>query len=96
MELRSFIEGAAAVTMPVTVIGILLRAYLNKQYFGPHTIQFCAVAVLVPLILILALERILEAPTIGTLLGALIGYALSGRRLTPSSGQRSEGGGDEE
>jgi len=37
-----------------------------------------AIAVLAPLILILGLERVLEPSAVGALIGALLGYLLSG------------------
>lgn len=85
MWVRSVVELVAGLTMPISALAILARAYKAKQPLGPHTIQFCTITFLVPLILILALEGVLDGATIGTILGGLIGYALSGRRLIGSN-----------
>ena len=43
-----------------------------------RAIQFLTVGMLIPLILIAALEKVLEPSNVSTLIGALTGYVLSG------------------
>jgi hypothetical protein len=57
---------------------ILAERLISDRGLGARVIQFLAVAMLIPTILILAIEKILESATIGTLIGALTGYLLSG------------------
>ena len=58
-----------------------------------RAIQFLTVVLVVPTILILALRNILQAETVGTLLGGLIGYLLSGIGMeTPRSKSDSKSG----
>jgi hypothetical protein len=45
---------------------------------GVRVIQLTAVVLLFPLILILGLEKVLDSSVMGTLIGGLVGYLLSG------------------
>jgi hypothetical protein len=72
------VEIAAAVTMlfvPAQIIQYRLSA--NKA-IGVRAIQFTAVGMVMPLILILGLEHLVEPSTLGVLIAGLIGYMLSG------------------
>ena len=57
---------------------LLIERFAGDRGIGARAIQFLAVAMLIPAILILALENILDSSTVGTLIGALTGYLLSG------------------
>lgn len=45
---------------------------------GARIIQFACVTLIIPAIIILGIEKILQGETIATLIGGLIGYVLSG------------------
>ncbi|WP_370194129.1 MULTISPECIES: hypothetical protein [Aurantimonas] len=77
-DLRAFIEIAAAAVFLLGPIGVIVERYKSKRGLGARAIQFCAVLMLIPAVLILALEKVLEPSTVGTLIGALTGYLLSG------------------
>ena len=76
LDVKGIVELTAAGTILIGVIGSLV--YAVKRGIGPRTIQFAGAITLVPLVLILALEKILEPATLGTVIGAIIGYLLSG------------------
>jgi hypothetical protein len=78
MDNRSVIELIAVIGIAAAPLLILIERFAGDRGIGARTIQFLAVAMLVPLILVLALEKLLEPATIGTLIGALTGYLLSG------------------
>ena len=78
MELRSFVEGVAILMMPLGLAAIMLHRYQTQKAIGARVIQLTVVVMLIPAIVVLGLERILEPATIGTLVGALTGYVLSG------------------
>jgi hypothetical protein len=77
---RFWIEIIAALTIPIAI-----GAVMYQRIQGPgggaislRTLQVLAIAVLAPLILILGLEKVLEPSAVGALIGALLGYLLSG------------------
>jgi len=76
MDVRGIVELTAAAAIPIGVIGSI--GYAVMRGIGARTIQFAGAIMLVPIILILALEKTLEPATLGTVIGAVIGYLLSG------------------
>jgi hypothetical protein len=67
----------------IPIIGIFL-AFNNrikkdkeKRGIGKRFIQFISVILIIPTILILAIQGIIEKQLLGGLLGAIIGYTLS-------------------
>ena len=78
MEMRLIIELLLAAAIPVGILGVLWNRISTKKPLSARSIQFLAVALLIPLIGLLAMERILEGATVGTLIGGLTGYLLSG------------------
>lgn len=61
------------------MFGFLIFLFLNRKDkgVGKRFIQFTSIVLLIPSIIILALEKIIEVQLIGTLLGTIIGYVLS-------------------
>ncbi len=78
MDVRSFVELIAALMMPAGGALVFWERMRSGRGLGARAIQYTAVVIIVPLIIILALEKVLEANIIGTLLGALSGYLLTG------------------
>jgi hypothetical protein len=72
----------------VAIIGALIMAgglggiyYLiikQNATLGMKTIQFLAIVFIVPLMLVLGVMNVLGRETIGTILGVVVGYVLSG------------------
>ena len=75
---RFWIEIIAALTIALAVAAVMYQRFQQGGAVNNRTIQLLAVAVLAPLILILGLERVLEPSAVGALIGALLGYLLSG------------------
>lgn len=73
-----WIEGTALAIMMLGVIGIFVERARTKRGIGVRVIQFATVVLVLPTILILAIEGVLEPQTVGALVGAVIGYVLSG------------------
>lgn len=76
---RFWIEIIAALTITLAIGAVLYQRF--QQGASPislRTIQLLAISVMAPLILILGLERVLEPSAVGALIGALLGYLLSG------------------
>lgn len=78
MTVTAFIEVLAAAMLPITFIGFMWHRITTKRAIGARAIQFMAVVLLIPAIIVLALEKVLDGQTVGTLIGGLTGYLLSG------------------
>ncbi len=77
-SVKDFVELIAAFMLPISFIGFIWHRIATKKAIGARAIQFIAVVFLLPVILVLALEKILDGQTLGTLIGGLTGYLLSG------------------
>jgi hypothetical protein len=77
MTPSNWIEIIAALSIPAALIAVIVERTISKKGIGVRTIQFLGVATFVPLILILALERILDGNVISALVGAFVGYLFS-------------------
>ena len=77
---RFWIEIIAALTIPIAIGAVMYQRYQGGGggSISLRTLQVLAIAVLTQLILILGLERVLEPSAVGALIGALLGYLLSG------------------
>ena len=80
MELTSkaIVEVAAALIMVGGLWAIFAERRRSNRGIGVRVIQLAVVVILLPSILILALEKVLEPQATATLLGAIVGYVLSG------------------
>ncbi|MBO2984105.1 hypothetical protein [Burkholderia pseudomallei] len=78
MDTKGYVELIAALTIPLGFGAVMAHRFATKRAIGARVIQLVAVVMLVPVILILALEKILDGATLGTLIGGIVGYLLSG------------------
>lgn len=76
--MRLAIEIVACVIMVGGVVGVFIERLRTKRGIGVRVIQFLTVTLVLPSILILALEDVLSGQTTATLIGAIVGYILSG------------------
>lgn len=77
MDTKSIIEIICASTIPFVVLAIIAHRIWCDMGIGVRAIQFVALVTIACLILILALEGILEKSAVGALVGALVGYFFS-------------------
>lgn len=75
---RFWIEIIAALTIPIAIGAVLYQRFQSGGTIGVRTLQVLAIGVIAPLVLILGLERVIEPSAVGALVGALLGYLLSG------------------
>jgi hypothetical protein len=78
LSVKDAVELIAAGMLPLAYVGFMWHRIAGKKSIGARAIQFMAVVTLLPVIVILALEKVLDGQTIGTLIGGLTGYLLSG------------------
>lgn len=76
--MKQWIELIAVIIMISGLAGILYDRIKHRKGIGVKVTQFLAVVFVLPVILILALERVLSAESTAALLGSIIGYILSG------------------
>ncbi len=101
MKTVEIVEIVAIAIMALLVLGIFIERLKNRRSLGARSIQFLAVGLLIPSIVILALEQAITADATATLIGALTGYLLSGigkfkpsRRGTTAPSETSRGAAD--
>lgn len=73
-QARFWIEIISAATMAIGVVSVVVHRIKLEKGMGVRSIQFLALVILGPIVLILALEGILEKSAVGALIGALVGY----------------------
>ena len=79
MTIKIWIEAGMLLFMFLGLLGLFHnRLKKPKLGIGVRVIQFLAIIEVIPVIVILSLEGILEGQTTGTLLGGVMGYVLSG------------------
>lgn len=78
MTTKEIIELIMASIMALVLVGLFLRTMIQKKGIGARIIQFTCVSLIIPTIIILSMEDIIPGSTVGTLLGGLAGYVLSG------------------
>jgi len=76
LDVKGAIELTAAATIAIGAIGSLI--YAGKRGIGGGTIKLAGAVMIIPMVLILALEKTLEPTTLGTVIGAVLGFVLSG------------------
>lgn len=76
--MKDWVEIVLAATMTGTLGGILYERVKKNKGIGVRVIQFLAVGFLIPAVVILALEARLSTDSTAGILGAIVGYVLSG------------------
>ena len=77
LDSKAAVEIVAAITIPVSILAIITYRIYTKRGIGVRILQMLAIVTAFPMILILALEGVLEHSAVGALLGALVGYFFS-------------------
>jgi hypothetical protein len=67
-----------AIIMAGGLGGIYYLLIKQRATLGMKTIQFLAIVFILPLMLVLGVMNVLGRETIGTILGVVVGYVLSG------------------
>lgn len=78
MQTADIIEISCAILMGLGLITGIIQRVVSKSGIGARFIQYVAVVLIIPGIIILALEKAISSETTAALLGAITGYLLSG------------------
>lgn len=77
MTFDEWIQLVLVATIPLAVAGVIATRILTKKGVGVRSIQFMAIAAIIPGILVLALRGLLEGEAVAAIFGATVGYLLS-------------------
>jgi hypothetical protein len=77
---KDIVEIVAIAMLPVGFVGFVWQRRASSKTIDTAAVQFIAIVFLLPVILILALEKVLDGMTVGTLIGAFTCYLLAGAR----------------
>ena len=75
MDTKNVIEFAAIAVMFIGTIGVVANRIVTKKGIGYRVLQWLGIVILPPVVLILALEKILSGEMTGALIAALVGFA---------------------
>lgn len=84
MEAKTLVECLAVLSIPITVLAVVYHRIQRKMGMGYRAIQFMGVPIAAALLLILALEKLLEGQALAAIVGAFVGYVLSGKGVAPA------------
>lgn len=72
------LDAALVAVMVVGLLGYFLNRHVTKKAIGARGIQFVGVCLMIPGVVLLALEGKLSECSTGTIVGAFAGYLFSG------------------
>jgi hypothetical protein len=75
---HQWLDGCLVALMAVGLVGTLYHRIRLELGLGDRAIQLVGICLVIPTVLILGLEDKVSRETMGTVLGAIIGYVLSG------------------
>jgi hypothetical protein len=78
MPQHCYLDGALIGVMVVGIVGTLYHRVKMEFGIGDRAIQLVGLCLIIPGVMILGLESKIQGETLGTILGAIVGYALSG------------------
>lgn len=73
----TWVDAAIAFTFPLTLIVILWERLKHGKSPGVRTIQFTAVAMIIPAVVLLALRGLLQGEAVAAIIGGIAGYLLA-------------------
>jgi hypothetical protein len=76
--MRIAVEIVACLIMVGGIVVIFIERFRSKRASSTRTLQLLTVSVVLPTILILALEDVLDRQTTAALIGVIVGFSLAG------------------
>ena len=75
---HGWVDGGLLIIMGIGLIGLIVTLVKRDRGIGSRAIQFVGACLVIPAVVILALEDKVDKQNVGTVLGAIIGYVLAG------------------
>jgi hypothetical protein len=74
MTPQEWVEIIVAATIPLALIAVFFNRWHSGKNLGVRAIQMLAAAMLMPSVIVLAMEKILDGAAVAALVGGAIGY----------------------
>jgi hypothetical protein len=74
MVADEWVKLIAAGSVPLTVLALIVNRIWTGKGIGVRVIQFLAVAAFASIIVIVALEKVIDGSAVAALIGTLVGY----------------------
>jgi len=74
MTAREWVEIISAATLPLALLGLFINRAHSKKGLGVRAIQTLGVAMFMPTVILLALERLIDGGAVAALIGGVAGY----------------------
>ncbi|HEV2569216.1 hypothetical protein [Sphingomonas sp.] len=74
---REIVELVAILTIPLTIVVVIVERMITKRGLGVRAMQVIATATFMPSIIVLALEKLIDGATVAALVGGMVGYLFS-------------------
>jgi hypothetical protein len=91
-QTKNIIEVGMLMFMLLFLLLLFINRHKQGKGIGERIIQFTCISLLIPCIIILGIEKVLQGETIATLLGGLGGYVLSSMSQGGDDNNSSKGG----
>jgi len=60
--------------MPLAIIAVFFNRWHSKKSLGVRAIQMLSVAMFMPAVIVLAMEKIIDGAAVAALIGGVVGY----------------------
>lgn len=74
VDAKSIIEVIAALTVPITIVSVVWHRVKSEMGMGYRALQYLAIGVVLPVVLILGLEGVIDGNGISAIVGGIVGY----------------------
>lgn len=74
MTPREWVELIAAASIPLAIIGLFVNRWQSGKSLGVRAIQTLSVAMFMPTVVVLAMEKVLDGAAVAALIGGVVGY----------------------
>ena len=74
LDAKFWVEIIAALTVPIAFIGVIFHRIKSEMGMGYRSLQFLAIGVVCPVVLVLAMESRLEGQAVAAIFGGVVAY----------------------
>jgi hypothetical protein len=86
VDAKAIVEiGCIVVMVSAPILSVIFAIKQNRPFLGEGVIRFLAIAEIIPAVVILGIEQVLDKGATGTVLAGIAGYVLGGMTEKASS-----------